>query len=465
MALKGALEDNVLTMLCWDKEHAGEIRTAVAPKLFSTRTYRRIAEEAAKYIDTYGQPPRAHLRDLLEAEMMRGEEGILLQKVLMDMEVLVPELQPKYVLAELSKFVSLRQINQAIEMAADAVQAGDVSRAKAALYSTNSEQSGSTRIWLHKPEQSLAFFEEREEDFFSSGIDELDKRGVRPRRRTVFMIVAPKKTGKSWWLIEIAKRNIFLRRKVLHITLEMEAGEVSKRYVQAMYALSAQQLSIVRNVVFKKDSLGRCTSLEFYERVPEQLKAENREEIAAKLEMLNRRSPILIVDYPTSSFTVPMLNALLDELERKENFKPDIVMIDYPKLMKHDLNNLRLSLGQGIEQLRGVAKERNAAFILPAQGNRTAGSAKIVTSEMLGEDYSMSQTADVVCTLSRTAAERDIGLARIYVDAARTTEDKLLFMIAQSLATGQFCLDSVYMTKHVETEINRVVGNEEAEEE
>jgi len=461
VALKGALEDNVLTMFCWDKENAGAIHAAVPPKLFSTRSYRRIAEAAAQYFETYGQPPRAHLRDILEADLMRGEEGLLLQKVLSDMEELLPELQPKYVLAELDKFVALRHINSALEAAADAAQHGDIEAARAAMFSAPTTQEGSRRIWLHKPDESLSFFTEREEDYFSSGIDELDRRGIRPKRRTVFMIVAPKKTGKSWWLIEIAKRNIFLRHKILHISLEMEAEEVSKRYVQAMYALTVEALSTIRTVLFKKDALGRCTSLDFHVRTPDQLKPENRDELAAKLSMLSRRPPILIVDYPTAMFTVSMLNSLLDELERKEGFKPDIVMIDYPKLMKHDPNNLRISLGRGLEELRGVAKLRNAAFVLPAQGNRSAGTAKVVTSEMLGEDYSMAQTADIICTLSRTPAERDIGLARVFVDAARTAEDKLLVMIAQSLATGQFCLDSAYMSKHVEAEINRVLGEDE----
>jgi len=458
MALSGGLEDNVLTMLCWDEKHAAEVLLQVPPALFSTKTYRKIAEVAAAHITQYSRPPRAHLRDLLEDDMRRGDEGIVLRRIVDSIDRLVPELQPQYVLDQLHEFVALRKISAAIENASDAVVAGDLEKAKEALYSTTFEHKGSPGIWLHEPDQVLAFLQEREEDFFSSGVEVLDRRGVRPRRKTLFLILAPKKSGKSWWLAEMGKRNILARKRVLHITLEMSEEDCAQRYVQALYAMTANQEASVRYPIFKRDQLGRCTGIDFDTRVPQQINNDSRAEVAAKLERLRNRPPLLIKEFPTGSLTVAQLRAFLDTLEKRDDFKPDLVLIDYPKLMKHDLNNMRLSLGRGLEELRGLAMERDFALVCPAQGNRQSEGAKVVSSTMLGEDWSMSQTCDILCSLSRTKSERNVGLARIFVDAARKVEDKYLVMVSQSYPTGQFCLDSVYMSKYIEEEVARVVG-------
>lgn len=461
--LKGSLEENLLTMLCWDDQNASAILLKVRPELFSSRSYRRIAEAAAKHLEEFGRAPQAHITDILEDDMRRGEEGILLRRILEDMAALAPTIQPDYVLTQLDKFITLRQISGAIEAASDAVQAGDAEKAQAALYSTDFNRKGSPGIWLHKPDEVLAFFNERDEDFFPSGVNVLDVRGIRPRRKTMFLILAPKKTGKSWWLCEMGKQSLMHRKKVLHITLEMSEEECAKRYVQALFAMSSTSVGQIRVPIFKRDQLGRCSSIDFDVQVPEYLRPEIRAEIAKKLEALRNRPPLLIKEFPTGNLSVAQLSSFLDSLARREHFEPDVLLIDYPKLMKHDLNNLRLSIGRNLEELRGIGVERNIAIVAPAQGNRSSESAKVVTSGMLGEDWSMAQTADVVCSISRTKAEREIGLARIFVDSARSMEDKYLVMISQSYTTGQFCLDSTYMSKHVEAEVTRISGEGEEE--
>jgi replicative DNA helicase len=459
--LAQSLEDNVLTMLCWDEDHASEILMQVPPDLFSSRNYRKIATAAADHIEVYGHPPRAHLRDVLERDLLAGENGLLLQRILSDMDTLRPEIQPAYVLTQLDKFIALRKISRAIENASDAVQQGNVEKAQTALYQGDYSIRGSAGIWLHKPEQMLAFFNQREEDFFPSGVEALDIRGVRPKRKTLFLVLAPKKSGKSFWLVEIGKQALLHKKSVLHITLEMSEEQVAKRYCMALFAMTSNYVSTIRVPIFKRDQLGRCTSIDFDDRAPIHLEPSIAGELAKRLEALRNRSHLLIKEFPTGNLTVSQLQSFLDSLARREHFTPDLLMIDYPKIMKHDMVNMRLSIGRNLEEIRGLGVERNMAIVAPAQANRSSENARVVTSGMLSEDWSMSQTADIICSISRTKAEREIGLARVFVDSAREVEDKFLVHISQSYATGQFCLDSVYMSKHIEHEIERISGEEE----
>ena len=79
--LKGSLEDNVLTMLAHSTEHAAMLTITVTSDLFSTRAYRKIAEKTITFIQTYNEPPGVHLRDILEDDLRRGEDGRLLARV------------------------------------------------------------------------------------------------------------------------------------------------------------------------------------------------------------------------------------------------------------------------------------------------------------------------------------------------------------------------------------------------
>jgi uncharacterized membrane protein YccC len=107
--LKGALEDNVLTALCWSDQHAANVSMQVPAELFATRAYREIAEKAIDHLQRYNIPPKGHLRDLLEDKLRRGDEGILLKRTLDAMEELQANFQPEFVLEQLQHFIAMRK--------------------------------------------------------------------------------------------------------------------------------------------------------------------------------------------------------------------------------------------------------------------------------------------------------------------------------------------------------------------
>ena len=455
--LAGSLEDNILTMLVHSAEHAANIAIQIAPELFSTPKYRTIAQKAGDYLLVYGKPPGVHMRDLLETELTRGDDGKIFARHCDDMDALVPDLNAQYVLDGLAHFIASRKLAQAIEDADEHLRAGDLEGAERALYQRDTAQASSPGIWLHDAEAMLKWMNVSESDYFTSGIDALDVRGVRPARGELFLIIGAKKIGKSWWAIELGKQNIQRKKKVLHITLENSEDVTAKRYIQALYAMTASKSETVRYPIFKRDQLGRFTTIDYDQRVAEGITAETAPHIAKKLRGLKTRSRLLMKQFPTGSLTIPQLTAYLDQLARNENFRPDLLVLDSINRMSINSDKIRTDLGQLAIKLRGVAVSRNIAIVTTTHSNRAGDSAKVVSgAQHVGEDYSLTGTADTVCTISRTKQERENGRARIFVDASRNAEDKWLAMISQNFMTGQFAIDSVYMAKHVEQEIERL---------
>lgn len=432
--------------------------------IFSTRAYREIAKQAISYIERYKKPPGIHIRDLLEDKLRKGDEGKFMRSVINEMEKQHDKINAEYVLTQLDEYIELRSYEKIIEAAADAAQAGNVRAVREALSYQPTMKDGSPGIWLHDIDRMLAFLDIREEDFFSSGVDALDDLGVRPARKTMFMLIAPPKRGKSWHCIECGKRGLQHRHKVLHISLENSEELTAQRYIQSLFAMSRENARALRVASFKRDDMGFAAQIDFKQIDPSVLGVEARAEIAAKLKRL-RRARLLIKQFATGTLTIRQLNGYLDRLEREFNFVPDLLILDYPDLMSIDAQMIRVDTGRAVRDLRGIAVTRNMAVVAPTQGNRGSADAKVVSATMVAEDWSKVATADTVCTYSQTSLEKELGLARIMVAAARDAPDGIIVMISQSYKTGQFCLDSARMTASLTSEVKRLSGADDDEDE
>jgi hypothetical protein len=454
--LKGSLEENILTLIGWDDQRAPALLLRLDPALFSTRIYREIAQEAYKHITRYGSAPHTHLYDLLEERLQRGDEGKLMRQTLDQMRELAAEIQPRFVLDQLDHFIELRTMSVALVAASEALSRGDTRKAREALYNRAMEQNNTAGTWLAKPEQSLRFMDKRDEDWFPSGVDVLDNAGVVPARGAVYMMIAPAKRGKSWFLIETGKQAMQHNHRVLHVTLEMPEEQVAQRYVQSVFALTATESKLVQTINFDNSSHDGTKLLLSEPRMTESITDIGRARLTPQVRALSQRGALLIKQFPSGSLTVAQLDAYLDSLARTDKFVPDVVLLDYPALMAVDSSNYRIDIGRVAVGLRGQAIRRNHALVTVAQGNRSASSALRVDRSHVAEDFSQIMTADTVLTYSQTEAEKKLGLARLFVDAARSVRDGFTVMISQNYETGQFAIDSTRMDGHIEAAVKKL---------
>ncbi len=445
--LSGALQENILTLLCFDDINCRLIRAAVSPQLFESSVFREVAGHAIDFIDQFGEAIKDHLPDHLEDILKAGDRKATTYKRLLDNLLLSRDsVNAPYVLSQLHKFVRMQNFKSGLVQAVEFVEDGKIDQAELAMSKAMVSQSIAFEggLSLQSADAVGDILDHPEEEGFELGIEELDRLGVIPRRKELHMFIAPRGKGKSWWITHCAKQALLQRWSVVIITLEMSEKRYAARMLQTFFAIARRE-ALVKVTRFITGRSGKLEGMVPEEMTRMTMKDENIKAtlMARAKREFRRRPPFRIKEFPTGSLSMQGLEAYLEGLERFEKFTPDLICIDYPDLMEIDTKNLRLELGKIIGQLRGVAGKRNCAMVVVSQGNREAETASTVTASMAAEDISKLATADNVFTYSQTPAEQKLGLARILVDKARNEASKFSVLITQAYAIGQFCLDSV----------------------
>ena len=109
----GSLQENLLTILCFDPERAPIVRAVIAPELFGG-PYRLLAARIYDYLDNFKKPPGDHLPDLLSDKLEgRAAEAEYYIEILDSLHQAKEHINPEYVMASLETFVkrqSMRSI-------------------------------------------------------------------------------------------------------------------------------------------------------------------------------------------------------------------------------------------------------------------------------------------------------------------------------------------------------------------
>ena len=67
--------------------------------------------------------------------------------------------------------------------------------------------------------------------------------------------------------------------------------------------------------------------------------------------------------------------------------------------------------------------------------------------------------ADTILAYTQTPQERQLGLARLFVDSTRVAErDKFLISLTQSYPIGQYCVDSTLMSSKYAAMLENATG-------
>lgn len=453
LKLTSALQLSVLAALCFDQGHGAAIAAQVRPEYFDD-IWRGFASQVLAYRRKYSKPPGENYLDDLAAQATVGRDGSLLKKRLLPSLFEEAEgLNAEYTANRVHDFVRRQLLKRALFDAGDRFAQDneelipDVENILRKALQVK-QQPYSTGTFLNDS-AGLRYIEPRD-DFIPIGIPELDKMRIGLAPKELLLYIAPKGSGKTWFCVHCGTQAILQRLKVVHYSLEMDEEKVIPRYYQSLFAVATSADKFNRTelefnelktlIGTKKTKLVR-PKLSFSQPGIKKFLREKMKSHGARL------GSLLIKSYPTGSLTISQLTSHLDYLQEVEKFVPNILIIDYPKLMRLDRNNLRVDLGSTVEELRGIASTRNIALLAPHQGTRATIGAKRVRSSMAGEDISVVQTADTVLTYSRTQEEERRGLGRLSVEHARGARSGDTFVLSQSYNTGQYVLQSAIMQK------------------
>ena len=466
--IDGALQENILTLVCFDDEAAPFIVNSVDVGLFESDVYKDIAQQAIEYYHQFKEAPKDHLPDLLEEKLDPDKDerrADLYKKIIVNLYEFKENINRKYVLSKVEQFVRQQRLKGAVVDAVNNIKNGDLDRAEGAL-----EKALKSNIEVFHPGVSfndtggvLRAFEEIV-PAYGMGIAPLDKMGFGPAPGELLVILAGANRGKTWFMTHIGKAGIVRRLKVLHLSLEMSEEKMTQRYLQSFFAIGKRNAD-ARYPVFQADERGRMIDIKFNEITRPTLMDKNIEAlITEKLGRFgNNRLPLWIKRFPTNSLNIRGLETYLDSMERYQHFVPDILIVDYADLMQLKADNLRVETGNLYKELRRIAVERNIAVVTASQANRLSEDAKVISLKHLAEDYSKAATADNIIAYCQTSEELKLNLARLFIAKARDEEREQSVLISQAYRVGQFCMGASHMSDAYWDRVEALAGTPEPE--
>lgn len=276
-------------------------------------------------------------------------------------------------------------------------------------------------------------------------------------------------SGKSHFLVNVAKRAFRENKRVLYVSLEMKEPLVLQRLYQSLFAVPKNsRVRLARMSRIDLDHRDQFAGI-IEETVEPEWALDSpiaEAELAAHLMPFGVKVDNLIVKkFPRSSLTVDRLRAYLDGLELVENFIPDIICLDYFGLMNTDVKNPTTSLTKEFEEFCGLLEERNMAGVTAQQLTRKGASAMVAGSTQVAQSWQMVGAADDVLVQSASEAERVRGLARLAVNHSRESDDHWTSLLCQNYPLCQYCIESIRLPDRYQEYISSLSEREPEQEE
>lgn len=138
---------------------------------------------------------------------------------------------------------------------------------------------------------------------------------------------------------------------------------------------------------------------------------------------------LLIYEFPTKSLTTQKLLDHLQQIIKKHDVRPDMVIVDYADLMsvpnKRDSDH-RFALASIYESLREIAGRMNLALWTGSQSNRGSWNKSILDVDDLAECFEKAAIGDLLVGLCATQDDRSNNRMRMHFAAARRVADQFI---------------------------------------
>ena len=242
--------------------------------------------------------------------------------------------------------------------------------------------------YLDDYQERYEFYRKKEDrvEFDLEYFNKITKGGL--PNKTLNIALAGTGVGKSLFMCHVASSVLLQGRNVLYITMEMAEERIAERIDANLLNINIKDISEVPKAIF--DS--KLTH------------------IAEKTQ-----GTLIIKEYPTASAHSGHFKALLNELQLKKSFRPDIIFIDYLNICASE----RYRAGSNVnsysyikaiaEELRGLACEANVPIVSATQTTRSGFGSSDVELTDTSESFGLPATADLMFALISTDELEELG--------------------------------------------------------
>jgi len=242
--------------------------------------------------------------------------------------------------------------------------------------------------YLDDYQERYEFYRKKEDrvEFDLEYFNKITKGGL--PNKTLNIALAGTGVGKSLFMCHVASSVLLQGRNVLYITMEMAEERIAERIDANLLNINIKDISEVPKAIF--DS--KLTH------------------IAEKTQ-----GTLIIKEYPTASAHSGHFKALLNELQLKKSFRPDIIFIDYLNICAssryrgNSTVNSYSYIKAIAEELRGLAVESNVPIVSATQTTRSGYGSSDVELTDTSESFGLPATADLMFALISTDELEELG--------------------------------------------------------
>ena len=391
------LETTILKHLIYSEDYLRKVLPFLKEEYFSDRTEKAIYNEITSFTNSYNVPPSIEalglaikdLRNITDAEVEKCEE--YLQEI---EKTKSEQSQIQWLVDKTEKFCQEKAIYNAVLGSISILDGKDKTHDKGQIPKILSDALGVTfdtsvgHDYLENSDERYEFYHRKEEriPFDLDYFNKITKGGL--PAKTLNIALAGTGVGKSLFMCHVAAGAMSQGRNVLYITMEMAEEKIAERIDANLLNVSLDDLTDL--------------SKEMYDKKVEKVKSKTT-------------GKLIIKEYPTASASATHFRTLLNELNLKKSFTPDIIFIDYLNIccssrIKPGSNINSYTYVKSIaEELRGLAVEFNVPIVSATQTTRSGFTSSDPGLEDTSESFGLPATADLMFALISSEELEELG--------------------------------------------------------
>ena len=377
------IENTIIKNLIQNDTYTRKVIPFIKSEYFTESSERLIFEEISNYFDKYTKSPTVEaLLINLDNVTSKGDAIVKSSKQLVE-NIKTDDTPLDWLIDETEKWCKDRAIYIAVM---DSIEVLDEKSKRSTgeipdLLKDALSVSFDTHIGhdqLEDADERFEFYNTEEEKmpFDLEYFNKITKGGL--PNKTLNICLAGTGVGKSLFMCHMASNCLLMGKNVLYITMEMSEERIAER-------IDANTM----NVPMKE------------------LPDVSKKEYDKKIQRIKNKTKgkLIVKEYPTAAAHVGHFRHLLQELNIKKDFRPDIIFIDYLNICASH----RIRPGSGAnsytlvksiaEELRGLAVEHDVPMVSATQTTRSGYGSTDIGLEDTSESFGLPATADLMFAL------------------------------------------------------------------
>ena len=390
------LETTILKNLLYNEEYTRKVLPFLSVNYFLEREDKILYEKINEYINQYNTlPTQEALAIELDKSSIKDEEFQNSLKLLESITNENDEANISWLLDSTEKFCQDRAIyNAVVESISILDEKGRNTRDKGSIPDILSDALAVSfdphvgHDYFLDADERYKFYHRIEEkipwdlEFFNR----VTKGGL--SNKTLNIALAGTGVGKSLFMCHVAASCLSQNYNVLYITLEMAEEKIAER-------VDANLLNI---------------SIDDLQKIPKDLYDKKINKLKQTI-----KGKLIVKEYPTAAANANHFRALLNELNLKRSFVPNIILVDYINIctssrIKQGANvNSYTYIKSIAEELRGLAVENAIPILSATQTTRSGFTNTDIGLEDTSESFGLPATADFMFAIISTEQMEELN--------------------------------------------------------